>query len=241
MTEAAEKLEGHGWWPYLGPYAGFLIIVQINSWLPDAWQPAMLFVKPAVPAALILYFAIKRCYPELESIKFQPGWWLVDILVGVLLAVQWMAPYFLIDALPRPEAVDGFDPWMAGEAAVGTIIALRFFGYALVTPIFEELFIRSFVLRVSAVYAKRGDFRRVPLAHYTLTSFISTSIIFTVGHAPWEWWVAVPWVVLTNLWFYYRKDMGSTILVHATTNATILIYVCVATELVPGGALWVFV
>jgi hypothetical protein len=62
-----------------------------------------------------------------------------------------------------------------------------------------------------------------------------------VAHAFWEWWVAVPWIVATNLWFYLRKDIGSTILLHASTNASILIYVAVVTEGVPGLALWVFV
>jgi hypothetical protein len=52
--------------------------------------------------------------------------------------------------------------------------------------------------------------------------------------------VAVVWVVATNLWFYLRKDIGSAILVHAATNASILIYVVLATGGEAGHPLWVF-
>lgn len=234
------RKDGHGWWPYLGPYLAFMLGAQLSGELPDAWQPAMLVVKPMLPGGLILYFFLRGDYPELRAMKFRPGWALADIALGVLLAVQWVGPYLLIDALPRPDPEDGFNPQMAGESMLATILAIRMIGFAVVTPVFEELFIRSFVMRYSDCYMRPGDFRDIALARYTLKSFVSTVVIFTVAHAFWEWWVAVPWVVATNLWFYLRKDIGSTILVHASTNASILIYVVVATEGVPGLALWVF-
>ena len=53
--------------------------------------------------------------------------------------------------------------------------------------------------------------------------FVVTIVVFTLGHVPWEWWVAIPWVALTNLWFYWRKDLLSVIVVHGVTNATILL------------------
>lgn len=231
---------GHGWWPYLGPYLVFLLASQLAGEFPESWQPALLFIKPAMPGGLILYFALRGAYPELRAIKFRPGWALLDIAFGVLLAVQWMGPYLLIDALPRPEAKDGFNPQMAGETMVAGILTIRMLGFALVTPLFEELFIRSFVMRYADCYMRSGDFRDLPIARYSLRSFLSTLVIFTIAHAFWEWWVALPWIVATNLWFYLRKDMGAAILVHAATNASILIYVVFATGGVPGHVLWVF-
>ena len=235
------KQEGHGWWPYLGPYLTFLLSSQIGGEFPDSWQPAMLVVKPALTGGLIAYFWLNGAYPELRAMRFKPGWALLDILLGIVLAVQWMGPYLLIDALPRPDAEDGFNPQMAGEDMVLTILAIRMIGFALVTPLFEELFIRSFVMRYADCYMRAGDFRKIEIARYTLRSFVSTVVIFTVAHAFWEWWVAVPWVIATNLWFYLRKDMSAPILVHASTNASILIYVVLATEGVPGHPFWVFV
>ena len=114
------------------------------------------------------------------------------------------------------------DPEQLGAQSLAWVLGLRMLGYALVTPFFEELFIRSFVMRYAEVFRARADFRDVPLALFSWTSFLATVVVFTLAHVPWQWAVAVPWVVLTNLWFYYRKDLYAVILVHATTNATIL-------------------
>jgi membrane protease YdiL (CAAX protease family) len=90
-----------------------------------------------------------------------------------------------------------------------------------VTPLFEELFIRSFVMRMADAWEVQ-DFRDLPIARYTARSLLVTIIIFTAGHAPWEYWVCVPWVLLSNLWFYYRKSLSAVMLVHGVTNATLL-------------------
>ena len=42
-------------------------------------------------------------------------------------------------------------------------------------------------------------------------------------HVPWEWAVAVPWVALTNLWFYRRRNLVSIMIVHGGTNAALLL------------------
>ena len=77
-------------------------------------------------------------------------------------------------------------------------------------------------MRVSEVWETDRDFRDVPLAHYTLRSLVITSVIFTAGHVFWEWWVCVPWVVLSSLWFYHRKSLSSVMLVHGVTNGALL-------------------
>ena len=217
----SERQLGHGWWPYLLPYVGFLATVEtLNGVLPDAWSGLGLVLKPAVPAALLLWFAAHGAYRELRGLPLDLSRRSLDVVVGLLLAGLWMAPYLVVDVI-RPDGA-GFDPEQLGASRVPLTLGLRLIGYALITPLFEELFIRSFVMRYSEVYGSRGDFRRVPLAHYTLRSFITTVVVFTIGHIPWEWWVAVPWVVATNLWFYYRKDLGALIALHATTNAALL-------------------
>jgi CAAX prenyl protease-like protein len=218
---------GHGWWPYLLPYVSFLVLVEIGRRVPADLGLAMLVLKPAVPAALLLYFRRRGEYPELGGRAGPPprpaaraAGVALDVALGVALAVLWMAPYVALPAL-RPEG-QGFDPNLAGEALAPLALGLRLAGYALVTPFFEELFIRSFVMRYAEVYPGPGDFRDVPLARFTWRSFLATVVIFTVGHVPWEWWVAVPWVALTNLWFYWRRSLGAVVLVHGVTNAAIL-------------------
>jgi CAAX prenyl protease-like protein len=243
---AGSGARGHGWWPYLLPYLGFMAVIEVGRRLPEEWAPLLLVLKPGVPGALMVYFWLGGAYPELRAIRSGVGALALDVMVGLLLAVLWMAPYIALPWL-RPEAGDAFDPEQLGESMVSVVLALRMLGYGLVTPFFEELFIRNFAMRYSEVFRSRGDFRDIPLAHFGWTSFIATTVIFTLGHLPWEYWVAVPWVVLTNLWFYYRKDLYAVILVHATTNASMLVFVAWASgwlfqgENGGGLSLWFFV
>jgi CAAX prenyl protease-like protein len=216
--------QGHGWWPYVAPYLAFMGTVEVVRRLPDEWAPIGLLLKPAVPGVLMLYYFSRGAYPELRGVALSLGGRFLDVAVGVALAGLWMAPFVFFDAL-RPGEVELFDPEQLGPDRVAWVLGLRMLGYGLVTPFFEEIFIRSFVMRYADVFRTRGDFRDVPLAGFTRASFLTTIVIFTAGHVPWEWWVAVPWVVLTNLWFYYRKDLYAVILVHAVTNTSILVAV----------------
>ena len=225
--EAGRSADGesgdHGWWPYVLPYAAFLVLSEVGARLPDAADPFVLLAKPTGVLALIGWFWRRGAYPELRGENARIGWWegFQDVLVGLVLTAVWVAPYLWFPGL-RPEPGGEFDPAMAGAAWVGTILGLRLFGYAVVTPIFEELFIRSFVMRIADVWNGEGDFRDQPIGRYSARSMIVTTVIFTMGHAPWEWWVCVPWIVLSNLWFYRRKSLPAIMLVHGVTNATLL-------------------
>ena len=54
MTSAPEgQREGHGWWPYLGPYLAFMLAAQFGGEFPDSWQPVLLVIKPALPGGLM--------------------------------------------------------------------------------------------------------------------------------------------------------------------------------------------
>ena len=146
---------------------------------------------------------------------------LQDVVVGLMLTIVWVAPYLILPEL-KPAPGGEFDPGMAGERWIPAMLALRLFGYAFVTPIHEELFIRSFVMRVSAVWETEFDFRDQPLARYSLQSLIATTIVFTLTHVPWEWWVCVPWIVLSSLWFYHRRSLTALMVVHGVTNGALL-------------------
>lgn len=215
--------ETHGWWPYVLPYVAFLLMSEVGVRLPDAADPVVLALKPGIVLAVIVLFWRQGAYPECRGkgarIGLSGG--LQDILVGLALTVVWVAPFILFPGM-RPEPGGEFDPAMAGEKWIGLILCVRLFGYALVTPVFEELFIRSFVMRVADVWDTDEDFRDRPIAQYTQRSMIVVIVVFTLGHVPWEWWVCVPWIFLSNLWFYHRKRLSAVMLVHGVTNGALL-------------------
>lgn len=214
--------KGHGWWPYLAPYASFLLMTEFGGRLPAGSAPFLLGIKPAIVLGMIIWFRSRGAYQEWRGIGARIGFGggLQDIAVGLVLTAVWVAPFLLIPAM-RPEPGGEFDPAMAGEEFIAVILVVRLFGYALVTPIFEELFIRSFVMRMADAWEVE-DFRDLPIARYTVRSMVVTVVVFTAGHVPWEYWVCVPWVVFSNLWFYHRKSLSAVILVHATTNGALL-------------------
>ena len=112
-----------------------------------------------------------------------------------------------------------------GTPSGGIEAALTLDPDALVTPFVEELFVRSWLLRYVDVFDNNMDFRDVPIARFGWPSFITVVVFFTISHVPWEWPVAVLWVVGSQLWFYHRKHLASLVIVHAGSNLSIFFFV----------------
>ena len=213
-------------WPpylaYLAPYFSFLMLIEIENRAPAAAAPWFLALKVAVPFGLFAYYARCGLLPELRASRWTLGGSAADVGVGLASAALWVAPYLWLPAL-RPSAGEAFDPNLMGESLRWVSIGVRMLGFALVTPIVEELFIRSFLMRFADAVDKPLDFRQVEIARFSWRSFLMVVLIFTASHVRWEWPVAVAWIVLTNLWFYHRRQIAALIVVHAVANLSILL------------------
>jgi CAAX prenyl protease-like protein len=231
MTDRA----GHDWWAYLGPYGLFLILVEIGRRLPDPWAGGWLVVKVALPGALLFWFIRRGALPELRGYRPSGRELAADVSCGLAIAFLWMAPFLLFPDLPRPEASEGFDPDQLGESRRHLMLGVRLLGFAVVTPFVEELFVRSFLMRLADVVDSDMNIRRVPIARFTWRSFLVTTIWFTLTHVPWEWGVALATGVLWNLWLYRRGHIGAVIVAHSVANAAIW-----AVVVFGPGDLWIF-
>jgi len=227
---------GHGWWPYLVPLFVFLALGELASRLPSAWSPVFLPLRVILPGALFLGFWRRGAYPELRGYPDRPFAPLADAAVGIAGAALWMAPYLWLlrcepagwGALPesfRPDPSGAFDPQLLGASLAGLALALRGLGFGVVTPFVEELFVRSWLARYAEVFDQARDFRDVPLARYSLRSLLIVVIFFTVSHMPWEWPVAVLWIIGSQLWFYHRRHLAALVVVHAGSNLGIFAFV----------------
>ncbi len=176
---------------------------------------------------LLLYFGIRRCYPELCTYRASASGVTLDVLVGIAGAALWMAPYLLFDSFASlvPSTDQGFDVQQIGASSGWLALSLRVIGFGLVTPFMEELFVRSWLQRYADVFDKSADFRDVPIAHFSGRSFVLVIVWFTFSHQTWEWPVAVAWVIMTQFWFYHRKNLMSLVIVHAGSNLGILAFV----------------
>ncbi len=200
--------------PYLVPYAVFLAFVQLESLAPTLLKP-MFVLRVLAPALLIAGYWRSGAYPELRGYRVGART-LLDLAAGLAIAALWVGPYLAFPSLPRGEP---FAPELLG-ADPRAWLGLRLFGFALVTPFVEELFVRSFLLRFAEVF-EAGDFRAEPVARFALRGFVVTVLWFTLTHAPWEWWVALPSGIAFNAWLYWRGHLAACVVAHAAANAAI--------------------
>lgn len=250
------RSRGHGWWPYLVPLFSFLLLVDLAGKFPEAWRAAFLPLKVLVPAGLFLFYWRQGHYPELRTGYWrQPGAFALDFAVGLAGGALWMAPFLLAlrfdpplwEVLPeflQPSPEDAFDPEQFGAHLAWLNLSLRCAGYGLVIPFVEELFVRGWLSRFVVVLDGEADFRDVPIGTYTRASLLVVTLLFTASHMPWEWVVAVPWIVLTQLWYYHRKSLPALVAVHAGSNLGIFSFVLLMTGRIPGATgpmdLWFF-
>jgi len=217
----------HGWWPYLAPIFSFLALVEAGRRASPSLVPVFAVAKVLVPSAVLLYHARRSGYPELRGLGSNAKDLALDVLVGVAGAAVWVAPYLWIaSARPGPDA--GFDPQQLGASREWLALSLRAIGYAVVTPFAEELFVRGWLARYVDVFDRADDFRDVPIGRYSLRSFATVVIFFTLSHQPWEWPVAILWIAGTQLWFYRRRHLLPLVVVHAASNLSIFLFVLLA-------------
>lgn len=245
MSEAAvsEAPRGEsGFMPYVAPYFGFLLIVQLQSpgWLDGSLVLRILQVL--VPAGLLLHYARGGAYPELRGFRPSLSGVAGDVGLGLAIAALWIVP---VEAgwIGRPEG-KAFDPDQFGGELRGLVLGLRLTGFALVTPFMEELFVRSFLIRAAEAVSisRKGldidfdlDFRDVPMARFAWRGFLVTVGFFAFSHLNWQWPAAFVTGIVWNLWLYHRGHLMALVISHATANLAIFLAVIYGPRLLPGG------
>ena len=170
--------------------------------------------KMACVALLLVFFW--RCYEELAEFKLQLHEVLSSVVVGMGVFLLWISLDFQWMSFGHSI---GYDPRnMAGD--IDWSLALpRLLGAAVVVPIMEELFWRSFLLR----WLKHPKFIEVSPAQVGLRALLISSVMFGVEHAL---WLAGIVAGLAYSWLYMKsKKLWVPILAHATTNGLLGIWV----------------
>ena len=211
------------WGPYWFPMLTFLVIVSVARHLPASVAGWMLLLQVVVPGAMLFYYARQGRYPELRGGPKDPAGSVLDVAVGLLGAAIWVVPFIVCPSLGPDDP--GFAADEFGGLPAGIALSLRAFGFVVITPFIEELFVRSWLLRYLQVFDKRTDFRTEAIARFTWPSFLIVLVYFVFSHEQWEWGVMFGWSLLTMVWFYHRKHMRPLILVHGVTNGAVMLFV----------------
>lgn len=203
------------------PFALYIAFMMATPLLADA-LPGMdsrwLYAVRIGAAALALaWFA--REYTELRIVaRLAPTQWLAAVAAGVVLFVLWInldLPWMKLGA-GEPA---GFDPRDAAGNLIWPLVLVRLTGAALVVPVMEELFWRSFVMR----WIDNPKFLSVMPAVVSLRALLLSSLVFGVEH---ELWLAGIVAGLGYGWLYMRSgNLWSPILAHGVTNLLLGVWV----------------
>jgi CAAX prenyl protease-like protein len=206
-------------WPWFVPFALFVGLLGLEPFLADRLEP---FVDPrwlyAIRAGLTgaILLALRGWYVELRETPATPAaGWLLGAGVGIGVFLLWIVldVPFLTVGDPTP-----YDPSVDGRIHLGFALT-RLAGAALVVPVMEELFWRSFLMR----WLERPAFRNVDPRQVGLRPLLLTSAVFALEH---RLWFAGLLAGLVYGELYRRTgDLRVVILAHALTNALLGVYV----------------
>jgi len=210
--------------PYVLPYFAYVGLAAVPV---DVLSREINYgLRLAVVGLLLLWS--RRWYMALTG----PGSPWVSILWGVAFGLAGTALWILL-----------LFPFVAAEAPhawSGLAFFLRLAAATLLVPIFEELLMRGFVFRLALqwdqerrtgvlsplqVALDERSLHDVRPGEWSWMAVIISTAAFAAGHGMAEWPAAVVYgLLMCGLWVI-RRDLVSCIAAHATTNASLALYV----------------
>ncbi len=205
-------------WLRILPFAAYLAFIVIGDVLERLGVPqdALRWLYPAKIALVALLLALFwRQYKELSRFHLTPLHALTALATGVLVLVLWISldAGWMVFGSPS-----GFDPRVDGRID-WLLVAIRIAGAALVVPVMEELFWRSFLMR----WVDAPDFESVAPSQISIKSFVITVVLFGVEHN--LWLAGIVAGAAYSLLYMRHRNLWSPILAHAVTNGLLGVWV----------------
>jgi hypothetical protein len=209
--------------PYVLPYFLYVGVLSIpESAMPRAWSYVLACVASAAGIAWGWRWTRALTGPRSPAVSV-----LVGIAGGVFGTALWIA-------------IKSRFYEAGGEAYPPAEFWARFAASATVVAVFEEKLFRGLVLLGAVQWdeARRagskdplGDalhdrsIRDVAPGAWTPAAVAISTIAFAAGHNPGEWPAAIAYgLLMAGLWIW-RKDLLCCVVAHATTNATLALWV----------------
>jgi hypothetical protein len=198
-------------------------IVGLTSALETSLSSVFVWLYPVRIAVVLGALAyLWPAYQELRAplcVKSTEA--LLVLVVGVVVYIAWVRMDWPWAMQGQPA---GYNPLQAGAGAGIVLAGVRIFGAAVVVPIMEELFWRSFIIR----YIVAPAYTTVRLGTFTPWSFGATVVLFGLEHH--LWLAGMMAGVAYNLLLYQTRRLWPCILAHALTNLLLGIHVLVTGE-----------
>jgi len=197
-------------------YIAFIAIADVLSRLGWTDNELRWLYPVKIAAVVIVLLAYRKHYSELKRHTFRARTAVMSVIVGLIVLVLWVnldAPWMQIGTAA------GFDPTSGARQIDWLLVALRITGAALVVPVMEELFWRSFLMR----WMVSGDFLKVHPISVRLQAIAVTAILFGFEH---NLWLAGIVAGLAYTLLYMRTGtLWAPILAHAVTNGLLGLWI----------------
>lgn len=201
------------------PFGLYIALLALEGLLPD-WAPGfdVRWLYPVKVGLVALALAVLwRHYSELKAYRLPLQDLLLSLAVGVVVLALWVkldAGWMLLG-----EVGEGYNPTDDAGRIDWLLVAFRIAGAALVVPVMEELFWRSFLQR----WVQQSDFLALDPARIGLKALLIASALFAVEHLQ---WLAGLVAGLAYGWLYIRtRTLWAPIVAHAVTNGGLGAYV----------------
>ncbi|MEW6704884.1 MAG: CAAX prenyl protease-related protein [Pseudomonadota bacterium] len=205
----------------IAPFAVFMLLLALRGAAPadGAWgfDPRWLYgVGVAVVGALLWWW--RHEYGELAAQNRPDARELaLAAVVGLVVFGLWIsldAPALRLGSPTAP-----FQPLDAQGRIDWPLVVLRWAGAALLVPVMEELFWRSFLMR----WIERPQFEGVEPRRVGLKAVVLSTFVFMLAHTL---WLAAVIAGLAYAWLYIRTGkLWVPVAAHAVTNGSLGIWV----------------
>jgi uncharacterized protein len=200
---------------YVAPFALFMLLLAARGAMPaeGLWGLDGLWLY-AVQTVLVggLLLALWRHYGELFRQNLPSARQaLLSAAIGALVFVLWIKLDGGWMRLGEPTA--SFVPLDATGQVNWALVAFRIIGAALVVPVMEELFWRSYLMR----WIDRPVFELVNPQAVSLKAIVLSTFVFTLAHT--QWLAAAIAGLAYALIYRGTGKLWNAVIAHAVTNA----------------------
>jgi CAAX prenyl protease-like protein len=204
------------------PFGAFMVLLALRgAWSPEGtWgiDPRWIYGLTVLVVGGML-IAWRHEYGELARVNLpdarQTLW---AVLVGLAVFGLWIhldAPWLTLDTA----ATEAFVPKTPAGALDWPLIVVRIAGAALLVPVMEELFWRSFLMR----WLQAPVFEAVPPRAVGLRAVVLSTFVFVLAHTL---WLAAAIAGLAYAWLYIRSGrLWTAVIAHGVTNGALGLWV----------------
>jgi CAAX prenyl protease-like protein len=205
------------------PFAAFMVLLVARGEVPadGSWGIDTRWVygvTVGVVGGLLAYFwreygeLVAQTRPSLFETALAAGVGLVVFAFWIRLDAPWMT-------IGSPSA--SFLPLDTQGHLIWPLVAVRWIGAALIVPVMEELFWRSFLMR----WIQSPQFESVVPQRVALKAIVLSTFVFVLAHTL---WLAAIIAGLAYAWLYVRTGkLWVPIIAHAVTNGALGVWVVV--------------